>query len=121
MFKIFKFIFIVKFLQNNKLKLISILISIFSLFVIQFIFNDIKELVSYQNKYILVLSKWILILILIYILSYNLYKIIFDIKQKISIFISENEMNNKHKKQILKGDTFLTKGDIIKKKYKCHT
>jgi hypothetical protein len=122
MFKIFKYILIANTYNRAKKNFIVLFASFMALILLSFILNDIINASSGVSVYILLGVKWLIVLLFLVVMGYNIVKIIniastpFE-SSKISFLQTRKEKNDLKKEHILKKETLLTKSDLILKKY----
>ena len=119
MFKVFRYLFLVTLYKKAKKSFIILFLSIVTLPLISFMINDFINISKSSDLYMLIVLKWAIIISLIFLILYNIIKII-----NITINPFKDEQTSlKEKKQefektyILEKKKLFTKSDNIINKY----
>lgn len=123
MYNFFKMFLAIGIIKRYKRNLISIVLSVIFMYVTVYIVEDLLKIVEKQDKLPLYFGKWLVLIIFILIILYNLYSIFRTKVVDVPIPVlkkSENKNNiaTSSKEHILKSDSLETKGESIIKKYK---
>lgn len=116
MFKVFKYLLLVKLYQKAKKSFVMLFVYIVSLVLLSFMMDDIISISSDSLGYILVLIKWILNLLLLVLIASSILKI---------YTLASSPFEQKEKKvtvdtkkdRILAKEKLFTQSDLIMQKY----
>lgn len=110
--------------KKFKKQIILIILSLISIFVISFVYNDLYKVLKISNKDLLfglLLLKWFLIFTIIGFNIYKFKKVKFDYEDNHKIFDDENKSKKVYPKKsneiLNKKDSLRTTTDLILKKY----
>lgn len=119
MLKLFKYIFIVNLYKKAKKNLIMAGVMLILMFISTFLMNDLIEVARGSEKYLFLLTKWVLILVFLAVIAINLLKVFniaiasIGVKPTYKLSLASTD-----KKQRLLGKEHLeTKSESIIKKY----
>lgn len=120
MFNFLKALLAVSFIKANKKKLLLLVFSLIMIVLTIFISDDLFKVVTKENKSLVLLIKWCVIVIFT-IVSFIAIK--YMIKTNIGLTqntlnANKHKANYKHKSNILKETEFESKGDSIINKYR---
>lgn len=125
MFKVFKYLFVANLYKRAKKSIILFFASFIALILVTLIMNDVIAVASGMSVYMLLLSKWIMILLLLAFIGFYGIKIVNiafapfssnsdnDDTSKILIISSTDSK----KAKILNKEQLHTKSDLIIQKY----
>lgn len=125
MFKALKYLLYASLYKKAKSSFSIFFVSMIVLVVGSFMMNDIISVSSGMTLYILIMTKWILILAMLGLISFSLLKIIniamnpFSSKIKTPEVVKVTEpVVNAKKESILNKEQIFTKSELILQKYK---
>lgn len=120
MFNFLKALLAVSFIKSNKKKLLLLVFSLIMIVLTIFISDDLFKVVTKENKSLVLLIKWCVIVIFT-IVSFIAIK--YMIKTNIGLTqntsnANKHKTNYRHKSNVLKETEFESKGDSIINKYR---
>jgi UDP-N-acetylmuramyl pentapeptide phosphotransferase/UDP-N-acetylglucosamine-1-phosphate transferase len=124
MYNFFKMFLAIGIIRKYRRNLFTIGISIIFMYVTIYIIEDLLKIVEKQDKLPLYFGKWLVLIVFIFIIFYNIYSMFRSkvIDMPVAIQPKFESKNNKpkssSKEHILKSDSLETKGESIIKKYK---
>ena len=116
MLKILKYIFVANLYKKAKKSFVMLFIYVVALILLNLIFDDILSITTGAGMYILLLTKWVVILSLLSLIGFSILKIInvatntFEVKK-------EQPAKDMKKDRILAKEKLLSKSDLILQKY----
>ncbi len=116
MLNLFKFLVVVDFIKSNKKALFYIVALIALVSILPYLFDDIFQFISKQDKALWVFVKWSILTTLFIMIIYRCYKVFNKPALKIKEFLEKTESENIHKAVISK--PLQSKGEKIKSKYR---
>ena len=118
MFKALKYIFLANTYKRAKNSFLALFISFLGLILTIWIISDLMSVSNGIMVYILLLTKWGIILSLFTLMGYNILKIINVMSSPFSIEKEYKKPKDANKKEyILNKDVLRSKSDIIVEKY----
>lgn len=120
MFNFIKALLAVSFIKANKKSIIILLVCILIILLSIFISNDLVKVVSKEDKSLVLLIKWSIVIIFTIISLFTIRNIFKTniVLIKNSAHSNKKEDYNKHKSDMLRETGFESKGESIIKKYK---
>ena len=116
MFKVVKYLFIANLYKRAKKSILFLSGSFIALILTTFLINDVIAVASGMSVYILLLSKWIMIVSLLIFIGFQVVKII-NIASSPFSSSADKPSDGTKKENILNKEKIYTKSDLIVQKY----
>ena len=120
MFKFAKYYVLLKLYRKTKKNIIGITVSMLFMVITSYIFSDIIGMTVNDNSYGLIVVKWLMHLMLLLIIVFNMREIIKVISSPFKKEVTEFVQDEK-RERILSKNHLMSKHDLIIQKYKDNT
>ena len=117
MFKLAKYYVLLNLYKRSKRNIITIVISLVLMILVSYIFADIINIRGNENSYGLIVIKWLMLLTLVFVMVFNVRKMI---KIVSTLFWKERkeDMPDIKKEMILGKEHLMSRSDLIIGKYR---
>ena len=118
MFRMFKYLYIANLYKKTKRNVIAVGLSLLFLLMTVFVSNDLIVATLGSEKYLLILFKWLVIGLLLWIIIRHLKKIWSIPSSSLQVKACEPVVKDYRKERILGKERLQSRSDLILKKYK---
>ena len=117
MFRLAKYYILLNLYRRVKRNIFTVLISMLMIFVVSFIFSDLRKIIVGEGTYIIIAVKWTILLSLGVLMVLNLFRIV----KAVSVPFGKDDnqcIDDPQKEKILTKENLLSRSDQVIYKYR---